>query len=168
MGRLQGSLCRTLNVINAGRSHLILYSQLFENHAQLITTLSEALCMIASSLPRSSLAIILYPTKRMREAVALLYAHIINFFIRAKQWYDEGPFKHLLGSFTRPVELRYEDLLENIENCTLEIDNLSNAGSRTEQRDVHLEIQELAKRQIEHEKTLKLLQEVAVGEFRGL
>jgi hypothetical protein len=51
----------------------------------------------------------------MTDAVEELYAHIIRFLIRAYDWYREGTLRHIVHSITRPADLRYHDLLENIE-----------------------------------------------------
>ncbi|KAH7026712.1 uncharacterized protein B0I36DRAFT_331181 [Microdochium trichocladiopsis] len=113
------------------------------NNAKLLATLSKALCQIADSLPRVELATILYPTPRMKEAVVQLYAHIINFLIRSKSWYDESKLQRMVNAITRPAELRYDDIIQDIERCKAVIDCLSTAGARAEQRDMHLKIQEL-------------------------
>jgi hypothetical protein len=114
-----------------------------------VTTLAKGLSQVADSLPRIELSTILYPTQRMKEAVALLYAHIINFLIRAKDWYEEGKLRHAINSFARPAKLRYDDIIKEIEGCTKDIDNLAISSARAEQRDIHLELQELSRRQTE-------------------
>lgn len=121
--------------------------QLVENQENLVTTLAKGLSQVADALPRVELSTILYPTQRMKEAVAQLYAQIINFLIRAKDWYEEGKLRHAINAFARPAKLRYDDIIQNIEVCTKEIDQLSTAGARAEQRDIHLELQELRRRQ---------------------
>lgn len=133
---------------------------LVENHAKSVAALAKGLSQIADSLPRIELATILYPTNRMKQAVAELYAHIIRFFVRAQEWYQQGKLRHAWDSFARPAELRYNDLIQQIEDCTREVDNLATAGARAEQRDIHLELRELTKKQKESE-TLLL-------EMRGL
>jgi hypothetical protein len=117
-------------------------AQLVENHAKSVAALAKGLSQIADSLPRIELATILYPTSRMKQAVAELYAHIIRFFIRAQDWYQQGKLRHAWDSFARPVD------------CTKEVDNLATAGARAEQRDIHLELSELTKKQKESETLL--------------
>jgi hypothetical protein len=121
--------------------------QLVENQENLVITLAKGISQVADSLPRIELSTILYPTQRMKEAVAQVYAHIINFLIRAKDWYEEGKLLHVINSFARPAKLRYDDIIQDIEICTKEIDRLSTASARAEQRDIHLELQELSRRQ---------------------
>ncbi|KAI0490224.1 hypothetical protein F4859DRAFT_520052 [Xylaria cf. heliscus] len=122
-----------------------------ENNAKLLTNLSRALSQIADSLPRVELSAVLYPTDRMKEAVVKLYVHIINFLIRAKAWYEETCFRRIINGFARPAELRYNDIIEDIEKCTAEIDHLSTAGARAEQRDMHLQLRELNQNQLKME-----------------
>ncbi|RGP66303.1 hypothetical protein FSPOR_6681 [Fusarium sporotrichioides] len=99
-----------------------------------------ALSQIADSLPRVELATVLYPTDRIRQAVSNLYANIVRFFIRAHEWCQEGALRHLLHSITRPPELRYQDLLEDITADSREIDQLAAACARVEIRDISLKI----------------------------
>ena len=117
-----------------------------ENNEKLVRTLAKGLSRVADVLPRVELANILYPTARMKKAVSGLYGHVIRFFLRAETWYQQGKLRHAWEALSRPVELRYEDLIEDIETCTKEVENLANAGSQAEQRDMHLEIQNLSKR----------------------
>ena len=112
-----------------------------------MTTLAKGLSQVADSLPRIELSTILYPTKRMEEVVAQLYAHIVNFFIRAKDWYEECRLRLAITALVRPAKLRYDDIIQDIEVCTREIDLLSTAGAQAEQRDIHLELQALRQRQ---------------------
>lgn len=99
-----------------------------------------ALCDIADSLPRVELATTLYPTNNMRQAVALLYAHIVRFLIRTLKWYEEGRLAHALHSVTRPASLRYDDLIREIKRETQSVTDHAIASSQAEQRDMHEEI----------------------------
>jgi hypothetical protein len=114
------------------------------NHERSLATLSSALCDIADKLPRVDLATRLYPTQRMKHAVAVLYADILTFLIRAHVWYQESKLSHALHSFTRPSELRYADLLKNISYHSHNVTDLAVAGSQVEQRDMHLEQKEMS------------------------
>ncbi|CAI9636955.1 unnamed protein product [Alternaria burnsii] len=107
------------------------------NHEGVIATIAKGLARIADTLPRIELATILYPTPRMTHAVEGLYAHIIRFLIRAHDWYREGTLRHIIHSVTRPAELRYHDVLENIEAGSRNIEQLAIAGSQVELRQMH-------------------------------
>ena len=109
--------------------------------------LAKGLCQIADSLPQIELATVLYPTARLKQAVSEIYALVLRFLVRARYWYQESKPLHVLHSLTRPVELRYADLIEDIGGCTRTVYRLASAAAQAEQRDIHLEMQELIKRQ---------------------
>lgn len=102
-----------------------------------MASLSEGISRIADALPKVQLATMLYPTNKMINAVEELYAYILRFFIRAHDWYYESTLQHILHSITRPTELRYKDLLEDIARCSHNIDQLAVSGSQVELREVH-------------------------------
>ncbi|KAJ3540138.1 hypothetical protein NM208_g5191 [Fusarium decemcellulare] len=124
-----------------GAMKLVLVSA--HNHETTICLISKALAQIADTLPRVELVTILYPTERIRRAVGNLYANLVRFFIRAHQWCNEGTWRHLLHSITRPVELRYRDLLDDIARDSREIDELATAGNRVEIREMNLKLTEI-------------------------
>ena len=77
----------------------------------------------------------------MKAAVTDLYAVILRFLIRARDWYEEGKLKHFVHSITRPVELRYQDLLDQITDSTRVIEDLARVGHQAESRDMHTNMQ---------------------------
>ncbi|KAK8849097.1 hypothetical protein PGQ11_015577 [Apiospora arundinis] len=121
-----------------GAIRLLLVS--FLNHEATISTLTKALCQIAQLLPRVELTLILYPTSRLRRSVAELYAYIIRFLIRAREWFQESWLKHAWHSVSRPTSLRYGDLLEEIKLRSDLVDKLALSGSQAEQRMMHLKL----------------------------
>ena len=78
----------------------------------------------------------------MKNAIADLYASLLRFLIRARDWYDEGKLQHFYHSITRPTELRYSDLLEQIAQSSRLIDQLAVSGQQAEFRDMHAKINE--------------------------
>ncbi|KAK3986597.1 hypothetical protein QBC44DRAFT_401975 [Cladorrhinum sp. PSN332] len=108
-----------------------------QNHGNTIALISKALSQIGESLPQVELATTLYPTTRMLQAVEDLYSSIIQFFLRAHTWCQEGSFRHLIHSITRPPELRYKDLLEQIAEKSRLIDKLAVAGNQAEIREMN-------------------------------
>jgi hypothetical protein len=74
----------------------------------------------------------------MRLALAEIYAHMIRFFIRAHDWFTQSSLKRALHSITRPKELRYADILDDIAAATSHFRILSVTASQAEQRDSHL------------------------------
>lgn len=81
----------------------------------------------------------------MKEAVTNLYACILRFLIRARGWYEQGRVQRLIHSITRPVELRYRDLLDEIASNSLIVEKLADSGSRAELRDLREEVTKLRK-----------------------
>ncbi|KAI0523917.1 hypothetical protein F5B22DRAFT_592503 [Xylaria bambusicola] len=108
------------------------------NHEKTVTTLAQALSDIADMLPQVKLSSALYPTQYMRTALDELYASIMEFMMRAYDWYEEGTLKHIIHSVTRPVELRYADILQRIARCSQRIQNLASVGQQAEVRDLHI------------------------------
>lgn len=79
----------------------------------------------------------MYPTEGMKAAISELYVHILRFLIRARDWYEEGTLRRWLHSLSRPAELRYSDLLEQIAQSSRVIDQLAAYGSQAEIRDMN-------------------------------
>ncbi|CAD6455876.1 0948c2d2-2604-486d-955e-68159fcefd71-CDS [Sclerotinia trifoliorum] len=44
----------------------------------------------------------------------IMYAYILRFLIRSLRWDQESKLLHLVHAITRPVELRFDDLIEEI------------------------------------------------------
>lgn len=106
------------------------------NHENAIADLAKGLTKIAEALPKVELATLLYPTARVKDATKALYAFVLQFLMRAHGWYREGKFRHLIHSITRPSDLYYKDLLNNISECSRNIHQLAVAGSQVELRDM--------------------------------
>jgi hypothetical protein len=119
--------------------------QLVENHGKQLRVLSKGLSQIADVLPRVEFANALYPTSRMQQAVSEIYSKIIRFFLRAERWFQQGKMRHAWEALSRPTELYYSDLIQDVSECTKAIEVLANTGAQAEQRDMHLEIQQLGK-----------------------
>ncbi|KAL3419659.1 hypothetical protein PVAG01_08157 [Phlyctema vagabunda] len=107
------------------------------NQEQLITELSKALSIIADALPRVQLHSILYPTEKMKRAIAMLYARIIQFVKRAMHWYKEGRMKHIYNAIIRPYDLRFKDLVEEIREYSSKVDQIASASAQAEMRIMH-------------------------------
>lgn len=124
------------------------------NHENAIANIAKALSRIGEALPRIELAARLFPTARMTTTVEGLYSHIIQFLLRAHVWYQEGTLKHILHSVTRPFELRYQDLLHQIDGCSREIEQMAVSGSQFELREVHSSLKIMAARMERTESTM--------------
>ena len=141
-------------------------SQLVVNHEAMTKSLAKCLSQIADSLPRIEFSSVIYPTQRMMQTVAELYGYILRFLIRAQDWYQESTFKHVLHSLTRPVELRYKDVINDITSCTLSMESLASAGAQAEQRDMHFKLQQIIKRQKDSDAVLLDLRQTISGKLR--
>ena len=107
------------------------------NQEELVSTFAKAMCRIADCLPRQELNLLLYPTRNIKQAVAKLYAYLIDFLVKALHWYQEGKVKHIIHAITQPVKIRYKDILENIEECSRNIDRWAASSAHAELRDMH-------------------------------
>jgi hypothetical protein len=112
------------------------------NHEETIRELSKSFSQIADILPRTDLALVLYPTVSMKETVAMLYAHIIKFTAHAVCWYKQGKLAHAWASVSKPWALSFKTHFENIAEKAEQIEALGRSASRAELRDVHVEIRE--------------------------
>lgn len=105
--------------------------------------MSKGLVQIADSLPRVECVTELFPTDRMKSCLADIYANVIRFLIRVHDWFKTKTITRAVQSITRPSELRYYDLLEDIRVSTRNIEDLAVTASQVEQRDMHILILEL-------------------------
>ena len=117
-----------------------------------------ALCDVADALPRAELAVSLYPTVMMKRIIATLYSYIINFLLRALEWYEESKFSRALHSITKPAALRYDDLIQDIHKTTGKLADLSLASSQAEQRDMHDELRQVHNQQKDLHNRLESMQ----------
>ena len=128
------------------------------NHATLVSQLSQALAKIGEALQQTKLSAELYQTDNMREAIARLYAHILLFFQQAVRWYTMGPAGRAFSSIFKPFDLDYKDTVEQIKLCSQTVNNIANASSRAEIRDIHITIQMQNRQLQERDKKLHEMQ----------
>lgn len=86
--------------------------------------LSKSFSQIADILPRTDLSLVLYPTVIMKETVARLYAHIIQFVIHAVRWYKQGKFTHAWASTAKPWALSFKTISKISQSRPGELKNL--------------------------------------------
>ncbi|KAK8112172.1 uncharacterized protein PG998_008629 [Apiospora kogelbergensis] len=113
------------------------------NHEELLTEISKAISRIADLLPRTELYSELYLTERMREAVARLYAKIIEFALKAVQWSKKGKISHSVTAILHPLKLSFGPVIDEIRELSRRVDELANAASKAEIRDQHAKINRL-------------------------
>ncbi|KAK8061146.1 Nacht domain protein [Apiospora hydei] len=113
------------------------------NHEELLAEISKAISLIADMLPWTVLHSELYPTKRMREAVARLYAKIIKFALMAVQWSKKSKVMHSVAAIIHPFKLSFSPIINEIAEHSQRVNELASAASRAEIRDQHVEIHSL-------------------------
>ncbi|KAH6623159.1 hypothetical protein F5144DRAFT_595385 [Chaetomium tenue] len=112
------------------------------NHEALASCVVKSLTQIADALASVEITAVLYPTEQMKLALAEIYAHMIRFFLRAQEWLMESSWKRALHSVTRPKELRYDDILQDMTAATVHFQRLAVAASQAEQRDIHPQLKQ--------------------------
>lgn len=132
--------------------------------------MSKGLVQIADSLPQLERVIILYPTEEMKSCLADTYANVIRFLIRVHDWFETTTFTRAVQSITRPTELRYDDLLEEIQISTHRIETLAVTAAQAELRDTHIiviatraEQQETQAQMREMHMTIKGMEQLMIG-----
>ena len=113
------------------------------NHEALASCVVKGLTRVADTLASVEVTAVLYPTEHMKLALAETYAHMIRFFLRAQDWLTESSWMRALHSVTRPKELRYDDILQDITAATTHFRSLAVAASQAEQRDIHVLLLEM-------------------------
>jgi len=79
----------------------------------------------------------------MKLALAEIYAHTMRFLVRAHDWFSENKLMRAIHSITRPKELRYADILEDIASATSHFRSLAVTAAQAEQRDMHILLLEM-------------------------
>lgn len=108
-------------------------------YEELLAEISKAVSNMADVLPRTELHSILYPTTRMREAVSLLYAKIIEFIVKAIKWCKKGKLRHAFTAIAHPFELKFKAITDEITLRSRRVDELASAA-KAEIRELHLKI----------------------------
>ncbi|KAJ0115777.1 hypothetical protein J7T55_010600 [Diaporthe amygdali] len=114
------------------------------NHEELLSEISKAIANLADVLPRTELHSILYPTARMQEAVSLLYAKIIEFVVKAIKWCKKGKARHAIAAIAHPFELKFKAIIDEITKRSRAVDELANAASKAEIRDLHFTVHQMS------------------------
>lgn len=79
----------------------------------------------------------------MQDAVSQLYAKIIEFFLMAIKWYYRGRLSHSIRSIVEPFSLGFKPIIDEITEGYRRVDELANAASKAELRDLHVSIRGL-------------------------
>lgn len=79
----------------------------------------------------------LYPTPQMKAALEELYASVLNFLVKAYEWYNEGKLSHMFHGVSQQWNRVNGDLVDEIAEKSRRIDQLAAAASQAEIRDMH-------------------------------
>ena len=106
--------------------------------------ISKTISQIADVLPRADLSANLYPTPRMKAAVAQLYAKILHFVRDAVKWYKKSKLAHSVSAVFKPYELSFKTIVEEISRASRRVDQEASAASKAEIRELHIKLQQFA------------------------
>lgn len=106
-------------------------------HERTGMVIATALHEILETLPMIKLGTELYPNKALQESVSMLYAHIVEFLIRAQRHYEDNKFTHAVNSIINPTALKYGDVVQSIQKETKIIMRHMTVCSQAKIQDVH-------------------------------
>ncbi|KAM0510854.1 hypothetical protein ACHAPE_010480 [Trichoderma viride] len=106
-------------------------------HEKTTQLLAKSIAQIAESLPRMHLSSDLYPTPQMKVALEELYASVLNFLVKAYEWYNEGKLSHMFHGVSQQWNRVNADLVDEIAEKSRRIDQLAATASQAELRDMH-------------------------------
>lgn len=109
------------------------------NHEELLAEIAKAVSRIGDALPRAELHVHLYPTDRMKGAVATLYAKIMNFVLCSITYYKKNRFSKSVAAVIKPFALSLKGIVEDIAEASRRVDELANSASKAELRDLRKE-----------------------------
>lgn len=73
----------------------------------------------------------------MKAALEELYASVLNFLVKAYEWYNEGKLSHMFHGVSQQWNRVNGDLVDEIAEKSRRIDQLAAAASQAEIRDMH-------------------------------
>jgi hypothetical protein len=124
------------------------------NHGRLVSEFSNALATIGDALSQAKVNAELFQTDAIRDAVAQLYAQVLQFFRKAMRWYNRSPVGRAFSAIFSPYELEYQDIAEQIKTSAQAVNNLASAGSRAEIRDLSINVEIILRGAERNEKLL--------------
>ena len=88
----------------------------------------------------------MYPTERMQENMARLYAHMLLFLRQAVKWFSQNSARRFLSAVFQPFELKHKGLVNDIRTCARAVDEEASASSKAEIRGLHIEVRQNGQR----------------------
>lgn len=105
--------------------------------------IASAFKEIGDTLPQVEMSAMLYPNELIKEAVGNLYTQILRFCEKATKWYKRNRLMHALIAITKPYELEFKDVLDQVKLYAQKIQHLSNLSCQAEMRDMHKILQQM-------------------------
>jgi hypothetical protein len=124
------------------------------NHEELLTKISKSVIDVFSVLPRTELLLDLYRTPSVRRYVAVLYAKIIKFVIKALNWYNKSKLQHAVQAVVNPYNISFKDIVIEIAECSRRVDELADTLHKVEIRDMNDKVTVLMENNIKLSNTI--------------
>jgi hypothetical protein len=74
----------------------------------------------------------------MKELVTTIYVQIMKFAQRAVSWYRASKLKHFFSALAHPYSLRFQDIVEKINETSIRIEKLAATMRLVEGREIHV------------------------------
>ncbi|KAG7292113.1 hypothetical protein NEMBOFW57_002146 [Staphylotrichum longicolle] len=116
------------------------------NHQEMSSKIAQAFAEIGAVLPEAEFIARLFPSREIRFHLANAYARIVEFCIRATEWYEKmrrSSLKKVLNSAFKTWPLVFQDVRHEIERHIIRVRELAATGHHAETRHLHLRVQEL-------------------------
>jgi hypothetical protein len=135
----------TINIHATQTDKVANISQGVLNHEELLVKFSQAIADIGDALSLTKLRAHLFQTDAMKDAIGRLYSYILLFFQGALQWYTTHPLKRAVRSITKPYDLEYKQIAEQIRTCAQGVGDIADVANHAEMRDMHLTVHSMQK-----------------------
>jgi hypothetical protein len=116
------------------------------NYEECSSRLAQAFAEIGAVLPQAEFISQLYPTARIRAALANAYAQVVDFCIRATKWYEKmrkNSLKKMLGAAFKTWPLEFQDIRNNIDTQFRRLRELSAIAHQAETREINVRVVQL-------------------------
>jgi hypothetical protein len=111
--------------------------QLFQNHEELLTGLAKILTKVSGALPQIEIHLDLYDEPLLQQAVEKVYGIFIELFHEMVRFYEESPLKHAWKSFSQPLSIRFNPLIDAIDEQSRFMHDFASALAKKEQHSMY-------------------------------
>lgn len=81
----------------------------------------------------------------MQQAVAKLYAKLIQFMVHAMHWYQKSRSRRAIGAIFKPFALYFQEQLSEVNELSKSVDEIANTAAQAELRAVHAKVEDAYK-----------------------